>query len=26
LIWRSRPGEYRDLTLEEDGSITVAAE
>jgi hypothetical protein len=25
LIWRSHPGQYRDLTLQEDGSISVAA-
>jgi hypothetical protein len=26
LIWRSHPGPYRDLTLEEDRSISVATE
>jgi hypothetical protein len=26
LIWRSHPGKYWDLTLQEDGSISVAAE
>jgi poly-gamma-glutamate synthesis protein (capsule biosynthesis protein) len=26
LVWRSRPGSYRDLTLSEDGSIGVTVE
>jgi hypothetical protein len=26
LIWRSHPGQYWDLTLQEDGSISVATE
>jgi hypothetical protein len=26
LIWRSQPGQYSDLTLQEDGSISVATE
>ena len=26
LMWRSEPGAYRDLVLEEDGVISVAVE